>query len=146
VLGVTICALVAAVTNGASAVIGGIAWWQVRPSRAFWVALRVGQVAAIAPAAAGGVAAATGRNPAADLFWLYSLLPLAVAFVAEQFRIASAQSVLDTRGLTDAKAMARLPDAEQRSVVLAIVRREIGVMALAAVVAVFLVLRAAATF
>jgi len=92
------------------------------------------------------VAAATGRNPAADLFWLYSLLPLAVAFVAEQFRIASAQSVLDTRGLTDAKAMARLPDAEQRSVVLAIVRREIGVMALAAVVAVFLVLRAAATF
>ena len=38
--------------------------------------------------------------------------------------------------------MAGLPDAEQRSIVLQIVRREIGVMTLAALVAAFLALRA----
>jgi hypothetical protein len=39
--------------------------------------------------------------------------------------------------------MAALPEAEQRSVVLAIVRREVGVVALAAGVVAFLALRAA---
>ena len=52
-----------------------------------------------------------GYEPADGLFWLYALLPVVVAFVAEQFRIASAQTVLDARGLEDAQAVGRLDDA-----------------------------------
>jgi hypothetical protein len=51
--------------------------------------------------------------------------------------------VLDARGLPDAQAMRDLTDAEQRSIVLQIARRELGVMVLAAAVVCFLALRAA---
>jgi hypothetical protein len=92
-----------------------------------------------------GIGAVTGFAPADSLFWLYALLPLAVGFVAEQFRLAAAQTVLDSRDLEDAQAVGRLDERGQRSVVLAIVRREIGVMALAALVVAFLALRAYGT-
>ena len=62
------------------------------------------------------------------------MLPVAVGFVAEQLRLASAQTVLDARDLEDAQAVGALPEAEQRSVVAAILRRELGVMAAAALV------------
>jgi hypothetical protein len=68
-----------------------------------------------------------------------------VSFVAEQFRITAAQTVLDTRGLQDAHAVGRLDEAGQRSVIVAIVRREMGTMAAAALVVAFLCLRAAGT-
>jgi hypothetical protein len=77
-----------------------------------------------------------------DLHYVYGLLPLAVSFVAEQLRIASAETVLAARGLESAQDMRPLPEADQRSIVLAIVRRELGVMALAAVVILGLALRA----
>jgi hypothetical protein len=117
----------------------------VTPSRAFWVLARLGQAAAIALAIVAGVIAAMGFEPADGLFWLYALLPVAVSFVAEQFRIASAQTVLDTRDLDDAQAVGRLDDAGQRSVVLAILRREMGVVAMSAAVVAFLALRAYGT-
>ncbi|MDX6684396.1 MAG: hypothetical protein QOF86_524, partial [Baekduia sp.] len=104
-----------------------------------------GQAAAIGQAVAAGVLAATGKEPADNLYWLYALLPVAVGFVAEQLRLASAQMVLDARDLEDAQAVGRLPDDEQRSVVLQIVRRELGVMAAAALVIAFLGLRAYGT-
>ena len=104
--------------------------------------VRAGQVAAIGLAILAGIAAVTGFAPADGLFWLYALLPVAVGLVAEQFRLASAQAVLDARELEDAQAVGRLDDAGQRSVVLAILRREMGVMALAAIVVAFLALRA----
>jgi hypothetical protein len=56
--------------------------------------------------------------------------------------VLAAQTVLDARGLEDAQAVGRLAEREQRSVVLQIVRRELGVMALAAGVIAFLALRA----
>jgi hypothetical protein len=55
----------------------------------------------------------------------------------------SAEQVLENRELPDAQAVGALPEAEQRSVVVAIMRRELGVMALAALVVAFLSLRAA---
>ena len=94
-------------------------------------------------AAVAGVLFAAGYEPADDLYWLYALLPVAIGLIAEQLRIASAEQVLENRELPDAQAVGALPEAEQRSVVLAIVRREIGVMALAALVVAFLALRAA---
>jgi hypothetical protein len=92
-----------------------------------------------------GSLAAAGHTPREGLFYLYALLPLAVAFVAEQLRVASAQTVLDHRGLPDAAAVGRLPAPEQRAVVDSILRREMGVMTLSALVVVFLALRAAGT-
>src|SRR3954468_24294876 len=138
-------ALAVAAVNAIAAVFGAWRWWIVRPSRAFWVLARAGQVADVALAAVAGVAAATGFRPADGLFWLYALLPVAVGFVAEQFRAASAQTVLDSRGLEDARAVGRLDEAGQRSVVVAILRRELGVIALAAIVVAFLALRAYGT-
>jgi hypothetical protein len=88
-----------------------------------------------------GVLAASGFEPDDGLFWLYALLPVGVFFVAEQLRVASAEAVLEARGLPDAQAVGALPEAEQRSVVLQILRRELGVLAAAAAVVAFLALR-----
>jgi hypothetical protein len=142
---VAAAALLAAAVNLVAGLFGAWRWWTVAPSRAFWVLARAGQAAAVALAAVAGVAAATGFQPVDGLFWLYALLPVAVGFVAEQFRAASAQTVLDARDLEDAEAVGRLDEAGQRSVVLAILRRELGVMALAAIVVAFLALRAYGT-
>jgi hypothetical protein len=138
-------ALVVAAVNAVAGLFGGWRWWTVAPSRAFWVLARTGQAAAIALAVVAGIGAATGFDPADGLFWLYALLPVTVGFVAEQFRAAAAQTVLDARDLEDARAVGRLDEAGQRSVVLAILRRELGVMALAAIVVAFLALRAYGT-
>jgi len=137
-----IAALLTAAVNAVAAAFGAWRWWSVRPSRAFWWLLRGAQAAAVALALVAGVLAAAGFAPADGLFWLYALLPVAVAFVAEGLRAASAQAVLDARGLEDAPAVGRLDEDGQRSVVLAILRREMGVMAAAAGVVVFLALRA----
>ncbi len=138
----TITALVAAVLNGAAGAWGSWRWWTVEPSRAFWVLVRVGQVGAGALVLLAGVAYASGARPDDGLFWLYAALPTAIGFFAEQFRILSAQTVLEARGLPDAEAVGELPADQQRSVVLQIVRREMGVMTLGALVAAFLALRA----
>lgn len=143
-----VIAALAALLAGLSAVaalLGGWAWWQVRQVRAFWPVLRAAQAGAVALAAVSGVAAALGHRPDSGLFWIYALVPVVVSFVAEQLRIASAETVLEARGLEDAQALGRRPEAEQRSVVVAILRRETGVMALAALVICFMALRAVGT-
>lgn len=138
----TLTALAVAVLNGIAGAYGSWRWWTVEPSRAFWVLARSGQGAAVVLALVAGVLYLTGARPDDGLFWLYAALPAAIGFFAEQFRILSAQTVLEARSLPDAKAVGALPEAEQRSVVLQIVRREMGVMALGALVAGFLALRA----
>jgi hypothetical protein len=137
-----VVALVTAVTNLVAGAFGAWRWWSVEPSRAFWVLCRTGQALAVLQAAVAGVLAALGFDPAAGLYWLYALLPVAVSFVAEQLRVTAAEAVLDARNLEDAKAVGELDEAAQRSVVLAIVRREMGVMAASAVVVAFLAARA----
>jgi hypothetical protein len=138
-------ALALAALNAIPGLLGAWRWYREEASRAFWVALRVGQAGALVFALAVGLLAATGRQASEGLFYLYALLPLAVAFVAEQLRIASAQTILDQRGLASAQEVGELPEADQHAVVAAIVRREQGVMALSALVVVVLALRAATT-
>jgi hypothetical protein len=116
-----------------------------RSAGAFWLLLRVGQGSALTLALAVGSLAAAGNYSTDSLFYLYALLPLAVGFVAEQLRIASAQTILDQHDLADAQAVGALPEDQQQGIVIEIVRREIGVMALSALVVVFLALRAAGT-
>ena len=129
--------------NATAGAFAAFRWWQVQPSAAVWPLLRAGQVAAGLQALLAGVLFAAGYRPDDELFWLYALLPVAIGFIAEQLRVASAEQVLESRDLPDAQAVGTLPEAEQRSVVLAIVRRELGVMALAALVVAFLALRGA---
>jgi hypothetical protein len=136
-------ALATLAVNGAAAAFAGLRWWQVRPSGAVWPLLRAGQALAGLQALLAGVLFVAGFAPRDGLYWLYALLPVAVGVIAEQLRIASAEQVLEQRDLPDAQAVGTLPESEQRSVVLAVVRREIGVMALAALVVTFLALRAA---
>jgi len=143
-------AIAVAVLNAVPAALGAWVWHEgapgdAAPTRAFWALLRVGQGSALVLALAAGSLAAAGKYPSDDLFYLYALLPLVIAFLAEQLRVTSAQSVLDQRGLADAQAVGGLPAAEQRTVVEAILRRETGIMALSALVVVFLALRAAGT-
>jgi hypothetical protein len=139
-------AIAAAVVAALFALAGGLGawrWYRVETSRAFWVLLRVAQAALAGYAVLVGVLLATGRRPDDDLFYVYALLPVAVSFVGEQLRIAAAGTVLSARGLPDAHAVGRLGEAEQRSVVTAILRRELGVMAVAALVIAGLLVRAA---
>jgi hypothetical protein len=138
-----IAAFAVLTVNGAAAAFAGLRWWQVRPTDAVWPLLRAGQILAGLQALLAGVLFAAGFEPRDGLFWLYALLPVAIGVIAEQLRIASAEQVLENRDLPDAQAVGALPESEQRSVVLAVVRREIGVMALAALVVAFLALRAA---
>jgi len=142
-------ALAAAALNAAAAALGGWLWYVGEPSlrgaRAFWILVRIGQGSALTLALAVGSLAAAGKYPRDGLFYLYALLPIAVAFIGEQLRVAAAQTVLDQRGLPGAQAVGRLPEAEQRELVAQIVRREIGVMATSALVVAFLALRAAST-
>jgi hypothetical protein len=136
-------ALATLAVNGVAAAYAGLCWWQVRTARAVWPLLRAAQVVAGCQAVVAGALFVAGFRPADGLYWLYALLPVAIGFVAEQLRIVSAEQVLENRGLPDAQAVGALPESEQRSVVLAVVRREIGVMALGALVVAFLALRAA---
>lgn len=138
-------ALLTLALNAIAAAIGLWAWQRFAAPRAFWVLLRAGQAAAVAQALFAGVAAISGSRPDSGLYWLYALLPVAIGVFAEQFRAVAAQAELDRRGLPDAQAVGSLPADQQRFLVQAILHRELGVMALAAGVVVFLAWRAAVT-
>lgn len=138
-------ALTTAAVNLGVGLYGALRWYRVEPTRRFWPALRTAQAIAVVFALYSAVLAAVGDGPEDGLFLLYAALPVAVNVVAEQLRIASAQTVLDARGLPSAAALAGRPEAEQHSVVRQILRRELGVMAVAALVVAFLALRAAGT-
>jgi hypothetical protein len=130
--------------NGAAALYGGWQWHRVSLTRSFWRLVRTAQAVVVIQVALGGILVLTGHKPP-GLHVLYGLLPLAVSLIAEALRAASAQLVLDQRGLESAQAVGKLGDDEQRAVVVAIIRREMAVMALAALVVVVLLVRAAQT-
>ena len=140
----TTTALVAAFLNAAACAAGASMWWRHEVRRWAWALVRIGQAGSIALAVVAAVAYASGARPDDGLFWLYALLPVAIGLFAEQFRLLSARTVLDARDLPDAQAVGRLPEAEQRAIVADIVRRELGVMTVAAGVVTVLALRAAA--
>jgi hypothetical protein len=127
--------------NLAAGVLGVYRWRRGEHSRAFWPLLRAGQALVAIAALDGVILLAQGKDlPALHL--VYGLTPLGVSFLAEQLRLASADAVLQARGLEDAQAMRGLDEAEQHAIVAAIVRREMGVMAASALVVVVLGLRA----
>jgi hypothetical protein len=133
------------VLNLAAGALGAWRWRRGEPSTAFWPLLRAAQTAIVVQVLLGAVLLALGHKPASSLHILYGVLPLAVSFIAEQLRIGSADAILAARGFGSAQEVGALADAEQRIVVLSIVRREMGVMALSCLVVVALAVRAATT-
>jgi hypothetical protein len=121
---------------------GAWAWYRRQPSVWFWRLLRGGQSMVVLEALLGGVLLLMGRK-VSNLHLIYGVLPLVVSFMAEQLRISAAQMILDKRGFENAKEVGALSADAQRDVVMSVVRREIGVMTLSALVTVALVARAA---
>ena len=117
---------------------GGAAWLRRRPSVGFWYALRIAQATVVLQAALGLILVWLGRE-AADLHYVYGGLPLLVSFLAELTRIGAAQQELGELEFES------LPEERQQEVALAILRREMGIMAVACLVIFFLALRAAGT-
>lgn len=138
-------AIALAALNAVPGLLGAWRWYRHESSRGFWLLLRVAQVGALVFAIGVGALAAAGHYSSEQLFYLYALLPLAIGFVAEQLRVASAQTILDQHELPSAQAVGELAEGEQQQIVGLIVRREMGVMTLSALVVVFLALRAAET-
>jgi hypothetical protein len=133
---VTGIALLAA--NLVAGVWGGVAWLQRRPTVGFWTALRIAQVFVAIQALLGLILTFTG-HVASDLHYIYGSLPLLVSVLAELARAGAAQQEL---GELDFRA---LPEERQEAVALAIVRREMGIMAVSCLVIFLLALRAAGT-
>lgn len=125
--------------NAAAGLVGGIAWYRDRPSIPFWYLLRAAQVSVFVQALLGGLLVVTNHEPEEGLHYLYGILPLVVSFIAEGARADAAQREV---GEIDYEA---LPQADQESLALAIVRREMGIMAVSCGVIFFLALRAAGT-
>jgi heme A synthase len=127
------------VLNAAAGLVGGIAWYRNQPSIPFWYLLRAAQAAVFLQALLGGLLVVTNHQPEESLHYLYGILPLVVSFIAEGARLDAAQREV---GDLDPKS---LTTAEQESLALAIVRREMGIMAVSCGVIFFLGLRAAGT-
>ncbi|MGH2946432.1 MAG: hypothetical protein ACRDPC_09285 [Solirubrobacteraceae bacterium] len=128
--------------NLAAGAWGAWRWWRVEPSAAFWPMLRTGQALVMVQAVQGAILLAMGEE-LPELHLVYGLVPLGVSFLAEQLRLVAADAVLQQRGLEGRAAVEALPEAEQHSLVHAIVRREMGVMAASALVVAALGVRAA---
>ena len=126
------------VVNVVAGALGVWRWRQGELSRAFWPLLRAGQALVVIEALDGGVLLLLGDD-LPRLHLIYGLVPLGVAFIAEQLRLTSAQAVLDARGVASAR---ELPPADADAAVLDILLREMGVMAASALVVAALGLRA----
>jgi heme A synthase len=125
--------------NAAAGLTGGIAWFRNRASIPFWYLLRSAQAAVFLQALLGGLLVVTNHEPEDSLHYLYGILPLFVSFIAEGARTDAAH-----REVGDLDLESLTPD-EQESLALAIVRREMGIMAVSCGVIFFLALRAAST-
>ena len=125
--------------NLAAGLVGGIAWFRKQPSIPFWYLLRAAQVSVFLQALLGGLLVVTGHEPKEQLHYLYGILPLVVSFIAEGARFGAAEREL---GAVDPES---IPEAERETVVEAILRREMGIMAVSCWVIFFLALRAATT-
>lgn len=126
-------------TNLVAGVWGGVAWLRNRPSVVFWYLLRAAQATVVVQVIIGAALLVLGHQAADGLHYLYGLLPVLVSLLAEGARVGAAERELSGIDFDS------LPSDRQRLFALAIVRRETGIMAVSALVVLFLALRAAET-
>jgi hypothetical protein len=127
--------------NALAGVLGGLAWLTRRRLPGFWPTLRAGQVLILIQAVTGAALVLDGRS-LPRLHLIYGLVPIGVAFVAEQLRLLAASQVLEHHDLEGSADVAKLPETQQHALVDEIVRRETGTMAASALVVMLLALRA----
>ena len=123
--------------NLVAGVWGASAWYLRKPSVGFWYALRVAQVAVVLQAGLGGVLILEGREAADGLHYVYGVLPIMIALLAEGARTSATEHELEGLDYDS------LPADRRRAVAIAISRRETGIMAVSALVILGLALRAA---
>ena len=134
VVGVSLVAL-----NLIAALWGGIAWLRDHPSISFWYLLRAAQASVFLQTALGALLVVTGHEAAEGLHYVYGFLPLPVSLLAEAARTGAAEREIGELEFEE------LPAERQRTIALAIVRREMGIMTVSCIVIFFLALRAAGT-
>jgi hypothetical protein len=117
---------------------GAGAWIARQPSVWFWYLLRVAQGSVIVQVVLGALLLISGREAADGLHYMYGVAPLVVNLFAEGMRAGAAQ-----RELPEDVDFAALGADQQRTIALRIVRRETGIMALAALLIVAFAIRAA---
>jgi ABC-type phosphate transport system auxiliary subunit len=134
VVGVSLIAL-----NLLAAAWGGVAWLRDRASIAFWYMLRAAQVSVFVQVMLGALLVVTGHEAADGLHYVYGVLPLPVSLLAEAARTGAAEREIGELEFET------LPADQLRTIALAIVRREMGIMTVSCIVIFFLALRAAGT-
>src|ERR1700750_2844578 len=112
----------------AAGVIGGWAWFKLRPSVPCWYLLRFAQTSVFVQAALGGLLLVTDHSARENLHYLYGILPLVISFIAEGARLGAAQREL---GEGDIESF---PPEAQETIVAQILRREMGIMAVSCIV------------
>jgi hypothetical protein len=132
ILGVATIAL-----NLAAGLWGAVAWLASRASVWFWYVLRAAQIAVIAQVLLGALLLVGGKEATDGIHYMYGAAPLVVNLFAEGMRVSAAGREIGER---DFEALAA---GEQRAIALRIVRREMGVMSLAAFLIVAFSVRAA---
>lgn len=135
VLGVAVIA-----ANTVAGAWGAVAWLRRSPSVVFWYLLRAAQAVVVLQVGVGLALVFGGLRPPDGLHVVYGIAPLVVTLVTEAMRVGAAQRELDDVGDLDAT-----PRDEQVLVARRVVRREMGIMAVGALVIVTLGLRAAFT-
>ena len=125
--------------NLIAAVWGGVSWLRDHPSIAFWYLLRAAQVSVFVQSTLGMLLIVTGHEAANGLHYVYGVLPLPVSLLAEAARTGAAEREI---GELEFESLA---SDQQRTIALAIVRREMGIMTVGCIVIFFLALRAAGT-
>jgi hypothetical protein len=116
---------------------GGAAWLAGQASVSFWYVLRAAQAAVIAQVLLGAVLLVGGKEASDGLHYMYGAAPLLVNLVAEGMRVNAAGREIGDRDFETLAA------GEQHAIALRIVRREMGIMTLAALLIVAFAVRAA---
>jgi hypothetical protein len=124
------------VTNLLAGAWGAWAWYERKPSVAFWYLLRIAQIAVVVQVALGGALLLDGRESGDGLHYLYGVLPVVITLLAEGARVVASEHEME--GLD----FESLPRERQRAVAIAVTRRETGIMAVSALVIFGLALRA----
>jgi hypothetical protein len=131
------------VTNVAAAAWGGIAWARHVTSVAFWYLLRTAQTVVVVQVALGlFLLIGQGRRASSDLHYLYGVSLLVVALVSEGLRASAAEREIQLSGIDDVEALERR---DQVLLARRVVRREMGIMTVGAILIVTLALRAYTT-
>lgn len=127
------------VTSLVAGVWGAQAWLRRHPSVTFWYLLRLSQVFVVAEVLLGLLLVLSGREIGSEIHYLYGILPLVISLATESMRAGGADRALRGRDFET------LGEAEQEQVALHIVRFEIGVMTIGALLIFALALRAGMT-